>query len=209
MTQALSRQPDTKARRKKISYDEFLKLYMNGEHLEWVKGEVVEMSPVTKEHEDERGLLYTIIREYALINRCGEVSGEPYNMKIGYGLPGRAPDILFVANANLTRMHNDYLDGPADLVVEIISPGSRTIDRKLKFSEYEQGGVREYWIIDPKRKEADFYVRDDNGKYQSVAADNDGIYRSTVLNGFWFQTGWLWQRPLPTLLDVLRAWKVI
>jgi Uma2 family endonuclease len=200
---------DPPKRSAKISYDEFLKRYMNGEHLEWVNGEVVPMSPVTKEHEDVRGFIYTLISEFAKMKRSGEVSSEPYNMKIGYGLPGRAPDILFVDKANLARMHNEYLDGPADLVVEVISPESRKRDRVTKFSEYEQGGVREYWIVDPKRKEAEFFLRDANGKYQSVPIGSDGIYRSTVLAGFWLKVDWLWQRPLPSLIDVVKAWGLL
>ena len=124
-------------------------------------------------------------------------------------MPGRSPDILFVARANLARMHNEYLDGPADLVVEVISPESRRRDRITKFGEYEQGGIREYWIIDPKNKTQEFFVRDDNGKFQSVAVGSNGIYRSTVLEGFWLNVNWLWQQPLPSLMEVLKAWGMI
>lgn len=192
-----------------LSYDAFLKRYMNGEHLEWVNGEVVSMCPVTREHQEVRGFLYTLLSEFAKLRRLGAVCGEPYNMKIGYGLPGRAPDILFVDKANLARMHNEYLDGPADLVVEIISPESRRRDRVTKFGEYEQGGVREYWIVDPKRKEADFFLRDANGKFQPVLVGSDGIYRSTVLAGFWLKIDWFWQRPLPLLTEILKAWGLL
>jgi Uma2 family endonuclease len=192
-----------------MSYDAFLRRYMEGERLEWVDGKVVPMSPVTLEHEDERGFLLSLITEYAKMKRLGRVSSEPYNMKLGYGLPGRSPDILFVANANLARMHNEYLDGPADLVVEIISPESRRRDRVTKFAEYEKAGVREYWMLDPARKERDFYVRDSDGRYQSVPVGEDGIYRSTVLEGLWVRIEWLWQRPLPTLIAVLKEWGML
>ena len=212
MTYTADKLTQRNARAPKITYDEFLKRYMNGEHLEWVNGEVIAMSPVTREHEDERKFLITIIDEYVGLKLLGAVSCEPYNMKIGYGLPGRSPDILFVANANLARMHNEYLDGPADLAIEIISPGTRRIDRVTKFGEYEQSGVREYWILDPKRRESNFYLRDNQGKYQPVLPGlpgDDGIYHSTVLPGFWLEIGWLWQRPLPMLTQVLRAWGMI
>ena len=209
MAQAVSPRPSPGTKPNRMTYDEFLRRYMNGEHLEWVKGEVVAMSPVTREHEDERKFLIKIIDEYVGLKEIGAVSCEPYNMKIGHGLPGRSPDILFVATANLARMHNEYLDGPADLVIEIISPGSGRIDRVTKFAEYEQGGVREYWILDPKRSECIFYVRDSQGKYQPVLPGEDGIYRSTVLTGFWLEIAWLWQRPLPMLTEVLRAWGMI
>ena len=78
-------------------------------------------------------------------------------MKIGPDLPGREPDILFIAREHLDRFRDTYLDGPADLVVEIISRDSRARDRGDKFYEYEQGGVREYWLLDYLRRQAEFY----------------------------------------------------
>jgi Uma2 family endonuclease len=93
--------------------------------------------------------------------------------------------------------------------VEIVSPESRTRDRKKKFAEYEQGGVREYWVIDYLRNEALFYLLDEGGSYHAAPIDEDGIFRSRVLEGLWLRVDWLWQEPLPTLMDVLRQWRLI
>ncbi len=128
----------------KISYDEFLRKYSDGEHLEWVNGKVIPKSPVTWGHEDVRLFLLTLLREYVLLKDLGTVSGEPYNMKIGHGFPGRSPDVMFVAKANRARIRQEYLDGPADLVGEILSTKTRRIDREVKFAEYDSGGVKEY-----------------------------------------------------------------
>jgi len=94
-------------------------------------------------------------------------------------------------------------------VVEIISPDSRARDRGEKFYEYEQGGVREYWMIDPLRKPAEFYQRGEDGIYRLVPVGDDGIYRSAVLEGLWLKVEWLWQEPLPRLLSVLKEWGLI
>ncbi len=122
---------------------------------------------------------------------------------------GREPDILFIAKEHLNRLTPTYLDGPADLVVEVISPESRARDRGDKYYEYEESGVLEYWMIDPLRRQAEFYQRDENGIYQSVSIGSDGIYRSRVLSGLWLRVEWLWQQPLPQVLDVARQWKLI
>ena len=106
-------------------------------------------------------------------------------------------------------MRNTYLDGPADLAVEIISPESRARDQGDKFYEYEQGGVPEYWLIDPVREQAEFYQRSANGFYLPVAPDAQGRYHSAALPGLWLEVGWLWQTPLPPLLNVLKAWGLI
>ena len=92
-------------------------------------------------------------------------------------------------------------------MVEIISPDSRTRDRRRKFREYQEGGVREYWLPDPGKRQAAFYVRDPGGRFQPSLPGPDGIFHSTVLPGLWLKVGWLWQRP--PLLSVLKEWGLV
>ncbi len=133
----------------------------------------------------------------------------PFQMKAGEELPGREPDVMFIAAGHEDRLKTAHLDGPADLVVEIISEESRARDRGEKFYEYEAGGVREYWLIDPIRNQAEFYVLDEKGIYQLRQPDDEGVFHSVVLEGLWLKVEWLWESPLPPLLDVLRAWGLI
>jgi Uma2 family endonuclease len=114
-----------------------------------------------------------------------------------------------VAREHLERLKTNYLDGPADLVVEIVSPGSRARDRGDKFYEYEQAGVPEYWTLDPQRKQAEFYQLGGDGIYHLVPVGDDGVYHSAALKGLWLKVDWLWQEPLPTLMSVLKAWKLV
>ena len=60
-----------------------------------------------------------------------------------------------MATDHLGRFKENRLEGAADLVVEIISPESVDRDRDRKFYEYEQGGILEYWLIDPLRRWVD------------------------------------------------------
>ncbi|MBI4586704.1 MAG: Uma2 family endonuclease [Planctomycetes bacterium] len=130
-------------------------------------------------------------------------------MKTGPDLPGREPSLYFIARKNLHRLKKKHLQGPADLVVEVISPDSRARDRGEKFYEYKQGGVREYWMIDYERKQAEFFVLDKNGIYRPAPIGKDGIYRSAVLKGLWIKVDWLWPKRLPTLMSVLKAWGLV
>ena len=193
----------------KISYEEFLEWTSEDQHVEWVEGEVVPMSPISDRHQQIGAYLLTLIQLYANMRRLGEVRYEPFQMKAGPDLPGRSPDILFVAEANRARLKKTFLDGPADLAVEIISPESRARDRGDKFYEYEQGGVSEYWLIDPVREQAEFYQRGENGFYHPILPDAQGRYHSAALPGLWLQVNWLWETPLPPLLDVLKAWGLV
>ena len=199
----------TAATQTRISYEQFLELTDEDQHVEWVEGGVVPMSPISDRHQQIGAYLLTLIQFYANMRRLGEVRYEPFQMKAGPELPGRSPDILFVAESNRGRLKKTFLDGPADLAVEIISPESRARDRGDKFYEYEQGGVPEYWLIDPVREQAEFYQRGANGFYLPIAPDAQGRYHSAALPGLWLEVGWLWQTPLPPLLDVLRAWGLV
>jgi len=192
----------------RMTYRQFLQHPWENPHVEWVEGVTVMMAPISDEHDDVAGLLYAVRRAYVEAHALGIVKHEPYQMKTGPHLPGRSPDILFVAKKNLTRRKKTHVEGPADVAVEVISPGSRGVDRGDKFYEYEKGGVKEYWLIDPERKQAEFYVLGRKGIYGLIPLEN-GTFRSTVLKGFWLKTEWLWQRPLPSIVNVLKQLELV
>src|SRR2546429_3178880 len=126
---ALMSPPTPPSARTKITYEEFLDTEWENQHVEWVDGEVIEMSPVGRSHTKEGSWLISVLEALVEHNSCGEILYDPFQMKTGPGLPGRAPDIIFVATENLHRLHEIYLEGPADLAIEIISPGSGGTDR--------------------------------------------------------------------------------
>jgi Uma2 family endonuclease len=192
-----------------ITYEEFLNWPGDNHHVEWVNGKMVCMSPITEPHENIRGFLHPLLKLFVEAHHLGRVYSEPFQMKTGPELPGRAPDVFFVGNKHLKRVKRLNLEGPADHVIEIISPGSRATDRGDKFYEYEQGGVPEYWLLDPDRQQAEFYLRGKDGIYRLVPLGGDGIYRSQVLSGLWLKVAWLWQPLPPPLMDVLKEWKLV
>jgi Uma2 family endonuclease len=95
------------------------------------------------------------------------------------------------------------VDGPADLVIEIMSPEGEERDRATKFVEYEAAGVPEYWLIDLLRHEAYFNVLGEDGRYHLRLPAPDGTYVSPVLEGFRLRPDWLWREPLPSPEDAL------
>lgn len=193
----------------RMTWEEYLDWMDEDKHAEWVNGEVIMHSPVSTRHDDLDGFLSALLRFYVEEKKLGRVGGEPFLMKVSPDLPGRLPDIFFVATANLSRIKENLLNGPADLVVEIISPESRSRDRGEKFYEYEAGGVGEYWMLDGSRKKAEFHQRGADGLFQPILPDASGTYHSAVLPGFFLQVDWLWQTPLPSLVSVLKTWSLI
>lgn len=191
--------------REKLSYEDFLVQY-DGKHAEWMNGEVIIRPAASVRHQSVIIFLVKLLDTYVEFHSLGKVLVAPFQTKLGQDLPGREPDLLFIASANLDRLKPAYLGGPADVVVEIISPESIGRDRGKKFVEYESAGVSEYWLIDPLREQADFYRLGADDRYHPVLPDDDGIYRSEVVKDFWLRVSWLWQEPMPPILEV---WKEI
>ncbi|OIP02554.1 MAG: hypothetical protein AUJ96_16085 [Armatimonadetes bacterium CG2_30_66_41] len=199
----------TEDTRTTMTYEEFLAWADEDTWAEWVDGEVIELSPASNPHQELHIFLCTVLNSYSKARSLGEVRSAPFQMKTGPSLPGREPDLLFVSRGHCDRLTQQYLEGPADLVVEIISPDSRGRDRGDKFYEYEEGGVQEYWILDPERRQAEFYQLGGDGVYQLVRPDDEGDYRSRVLPGLWLKSEWLWPDTRPDLFDVFKAWALI
>lgn len=191
--------------RRPLTYEEFLEWADEDTRAEWVDHEVIVMSPASNKHQDVAGFFESLLRIFAEERGLGVVRSAPFQMKLEHG---REPDVLFLADEHRDRLRETYLDGPADLVVEIVSPGSGPRDRGEKFYEYEAGGVREYWLVDPIREQIEVY-RLEEGRYRLVQPEEEDVYRSEVVSGFWLRASWLWQEPLPKVLDVLKKWELV
>src|SRR5687768_9432368 len=191
-----------------MSFEEFLE-WEGDPHVEWVNGQVIRMAPISDVHDDFHGFLLAVLRYRAETVRDGTVRHDPFQMKLASVPSSRAPDIQYVRKEHFGMLRRTYTDGPADLVVEIISRGSRNVDRRDKFAEYAKGGVPEYWLFDPDRDRYEFYQLGPDGTYRLGAIPDDGIYRSAAIPGLWIRVAWLNQRPLPTIVTVLKEWGIL
>ena len=186
-----------------VSFEDFLAWVDEDTRAEWVDGKVVVMAPSNLEHQDLLDFINDLVKHHVRTRRLGRVYFAPVLMRLPTRPSGREPDLLFVSNEHADRLRETYVDGPADLVVEIVSPESDERDRGEKFVEYEGAGIPEYWLIDPLRQEAFFYQRGADGRYHLSPVDADGGYHSAVLSGFRLRVAWLWQRPLPRVSEIL------
>lgn len=198
--------PPTPGLRVRMSYEEFLEWAGEDVHAEWVNGEVNVYMTATVSHQRLAEFLSRLIQLFVEAAELGEVLTGPMQVKLSPGGSGREPDVFFVAKERQGQLREKFFEGAPDLVIEVVSDESASRDRVDKFEEYEEAGVREYWIVDPRprRRRADFYQLAADGKYQPVPTP-DGIYRSAVLPGFWLRVEWLWQEPPPKLLPTLET----
>ena len=189
-----------------ISYEAFLER-PDLTFAEWVDGRIIVKPFETSQHQNLVGFLSALLGVFAEVHGLGWVSSR-FQIKLGADLPGREPDLFFVRHTNPAVLNTYYLAGPADLIVEIASLESRARDRGEKFYEYEQAGIKEYWLIDPDREQAEFYRLDARGIYELVRLEHS-VFESEVLPGLRLEPAWFWQEPLPPLLSILKLWKLI
>jgi hypothetical protein len=92
-----------------------------------------------------------------------------------------------------------------DLAVEVVSEDSPNRDRHEKLEEYAAAGVPEYWIVEGREhvRGVEFYRLGPDGKYVEMPVDADGRLWSKVLPGFWLDTRWFDQDPLPNVFEVM------
>jgi Uma2 family endonuclease len=187
----------------RMTFDEFMAWDPETGRAEWVNGEVILVAPAAAEHQDLVVFLIWLLADYIVPRRLGRLFSAPFLMRLPNRPSGREPDLLFIAAEHADRVKSTYRDGPADLVIEVLSPDSERRDRVDKLQEYEAAGIPEYWLFDPLRKDAFFFLLGEDGRYHLSVADQDGIYCSRVLDGFRLKVDWLWRRPLPALANAL------
>jgi len=193
----------------RLTYEEFLTWCDEDSWVEWVDGKVTLVTPASNRHQDLVRFLIQVLGTYVEAKGLGVIIPAPFQMYLPKLRRVREPDILFISNNHLDRLKEEYLEGPADLVVELVSPESRLRDRGEKFAEYDLAGVSEYWLIDLEDRRADFYVLDERGRFRLTDLEPGDVFRSQAAPGFWLKIGWLWQEPLPKVLAVLEELEVI
>jgi Uma2 family endonuclease len=186
-----------------VSAEEYMEQYAE-HHCEWVNGTVVKMSPIHERHDFITRYLSTLLDTYFALQPIGRIREDPFVMKLSSGAY-RVPDIQVILHENPHTLHPTYMDGPADMCIEVVSPGSVEHDRGVKFKEYEQNGVREYWIVDPVHQECLFYHLDDEGVYRAQHADSGGNYQTPLLPGLLLHvpTLWLEEDALPNPVQIV------
>lgn len=191
--------------RARLTFEAFLASLQEGAWAEWVDGEVVPLAPASARHQRIALFLATVLSEYARARDLGDVFQAPFVVRLPDPLRrAREPDLVFVRKDRLSLLRDTYLDGAPDLAVEITSPESLSRDRGEKFVEYEAAGIPEYWLLDPDRTQPEFYQLQRDGRYRPAPIGGDGIYRSSIVPGFWLRVEWLWRDPLPSALQVLK-----
>ena len=120
--------------------------------VELIDGEIFDMAAPSALHQMILGELHLQFRECA--DRHGlpcRVFLSPCDVRLDNDNKTMVQPDLFVLCREFD-IQNRRIDGAPDLTVEILSDSTRSKDLLLKTYKYKNAGVREYWIIDPKRQ---------------------------------------------------------
>lgn len=115
-------------------------------------GQIYYMASPTEEHQTISMELSTLLNLY-LKSKKGpcRVFHAPFDVKLNDApLTIVQPDLMIVCDKG--KLDGKRCNGAPDFIIEIVSPGNPSDDYIRKLYYYKNAGVREYWIVDPRRK---------------------------------------------------------
>lgn len=141
---------------KKVSYEEFMEIYEKSDlRMEYINGEIIIMSSPDLPHQNIVGILYILFNSFLKGKPC-KAFVSPHDVHF-YKKDFKEPDVcqpdVFVTCDHKTAVNEKgrYMGTPA-LVVEILSPSTRSRDMVDKLNTYMLSGVKEFWVVDPRAK---------------------------------------------------------
>ena len=149
--------------------------------IEFTDGRVEELPMPTSTHQAILAFLHVLFRAY-LRPRGGIVMFSALRMRIREG-KFREPDILLLRDSSDPRYQDRYWLG-ADLVVEVVSPDDPQRDLVEKRADYAEGGIPEYWIVDPRDETITVLALRGNAYVEHGVFSRGAAATSTLLEGF-------------------------
>ena len=163
-------EPTTLPHAYRVTYDDWLRTPDDGHRYEILGGEFYVSPPPNLLHQRISKNLFLKLSRHLEETATGEVFYAPVGVRLS-DQDVVEPDLVVVLQENRHRIGTQAIEGPPDLVVEILSPGTAGRDLGPKRTLFERGGVPEYWIVDPEAATVE------------VLSLQDGTYRRLGLFG--------------------------
>lgn len=133
-----------------------------GERAELIKGRLIAMAPPNRIHQEISMGLSSFFSSFVHAHggKC-RVYAAPFAVDLNADDETYVePDLCIVCDTD--KLTDKGCKGAPDLVVEIVSLGSRRMDYSTKNALYSDAGVREYWIIDPAKQRSTIYLYEED-----------------------------------------------
>jgi Uma2 family endonuclease len=144
-------------------YEDYCRLPDDGWRYEVIRGRLL-MAPAPKpRHQFSLGELHLAFRRFVDAGDLGAVLLAPIDVVLAKLATPVQPDLLFIRQERLDIVKENRIEGPPDLIVEVLSPSNWTTDRRDKHALYAEAGVAEYWIVDPEQRTIEVFVLEEGG----------------------------------------------
>jgi len=171
------------------TYQDYLELPEDGRRYEIIDG-VLYVSPSPRQvHQLLSRRLQFFFYQFELEGR-----GFVYNAPMDLLMPGCTPvqpDLIFLTREQRPLILDKYIEGVPELLVEILSPSTRSLDRVKKLNRYAKNGVQFYLIVDPEASTLEVFVhqagrfvldaslgQEDSWTYQDKTLDLAALFAS-------------------------------
>jgi Uma2 family endonuclease len=163
----------------RLTYDDYLHFPEDGQRHEIIGGEhYVSAAPFIR-HQVLSRRLNRAVGDFVEDRGLGQMLYAPVDVVLSpYDVV--QPDLVFVSKERAGILTERNIQGAPDLLIEILSARTRKVDEEIKLHLYERFGVREYWLVDPRRESVRLYrLQGDN--FRSLGDLGAGDVLSTPL----------------------------
>lgn len=157
----------------------------DGQRAELIDGQLYDMALPYRIHQKLINRLSQKITNY-IDSKQGSCELYPAPFAVNLDADNRnwvEPDISVICDPE--KLTDRGCKGAPDLIIEVVSPGSRKMDYSTKNAIYSESGVREYWIVDPAKERTTVYWYEEDSAPMIVPFDvpiQAGIYQDLHIN---------------------------
>jgi Uma2 family endonuclease len=177
------------------TYEDLFTLPDDGKRYEIIEGELFEMPAPTFEHSTAVMNLIALFLP-VVTSLGGLIRTAPLDVFIPGGNPVQ-PDIVILLPDRLHLIRSRGIEGPPNVVMEVLSPSNPGHDRIRKRLLYARAGVDEYWLVSPEAAIIEVWVREGDAFRLFGRAGEDEPVRSKIFGDLSFPASAVFATTLP------------
>ncbi len=142
---------------------------------EFIKGEIVMSPSPSVKHQEIAGEIFVLLKRVS-----GGKGKVFYELDVHFDEDNVVrPDIIYVSDES--KIKDNWIEGAPDLVVEVLSGSTATVELIDKKELYEKFGVKEYWVIDIENSMV-YVFKNEGGRF--VLSCRGKVCLSEILKSF-------------------------
>ena len=166
-----------------FNYEDY-RLLTEDKRVELIGGDFYLVPSPSVIHQRVAARIADLLRSFVAEKKRGEVLYAPLDVVLSpYDVV--QPDIMFISNERASFVTEENIQGPPDLIVEILSPSTGMRDRTIKKKLYARAGVRELWLVNPAAQAIEVFNLETGEEDPPAvyARDSEPVLTSKVLPG--------------------------